>query len=427
MGALAAQPLAALVDTAWIGHIGTTELAGVGVALSVYGTVTKLINIPILAVTTSTVASAVGSGDSKAVSGALTTAVSVGLAAGALQAALLVGVGGPVLNLWGAPTGSGVQHAALQFLQVRALGTPATVSLLVLQGMFRGLGNTQVVLVATLASTAINMVMTPLLAFTCNWGVGGAAAATVLAEVAAGAGLLSLALRQYGWQGQGQQRPGPARLLEFLRPCGYLVVRTLAVGGTMALASSLATRIDPSHAAAHQVCLQVWLASSLLADSLAVAAQSLLAKYAAAGDVASATRVVARTVSISLALGVALAGSLALLRGGVAGAFTRDAAVAACIAGIMPAVVLTQPLNALAFVLDGVLYGVSGFEYAARATVVAAAPAVGVMLLGTRWAAGAPDAQLAWVWAGLTVLMAMRALTIYVPYRMRHDPFDKLA
>ncbi len=40
-----------------------------------------------------------------------------------------------------------------------------------------------------------------------------------------------------------------------------------------------------------QVCFQVWLASSLLADSLAVASQTLLARSVAAGDYAYGRRV----------------------------------------------------------------------------------------------------------------------------------------
>ena len=48
----------------------------------------------------------------------------------------------------------------------------------------------------------------------------------------------------------------------------------------------------------------------------------------------------------------------------------------------MPLVAATQPLNALAFVLDGVLYGVGGFKYASAVMAICAAPALGVMFLG---------------------------------------------
>lgn len=90
---------------------------------------------------------------------------------------------------------------------------------------------------------------------------------------------------------------------------------------------------SPSH------CTQVWLASSLLADSLAVAAQTLLARSMAAGQQAAGKAVVASTLRMSVALGCALAAGLAMARGNVAALFTSDPAVLAALAAIMPAVV----------------------------------------------------------------------------------------
>lgn len=78
----------------------------------------------------------------------------------------------------------------------------------------------------------------------------------------------------------------------WLRVCaGLLALRTVAITSTFALGTSLAARSDTAHAAAHQICLQLWLASSLLADSLAVAAQTLLAQGIAAKDLGQARRV----------------------------------------------------------------------------------------------------------------------------------------
>lgn len=96
-----------------------------------------------------------------------------------------------------------------------------------------------------------------------------------------------------------------------------------------------------------------------------------------------------------------------------------------------PQQIITQPINALAFLADGVLYGVGGFSYAAVAMVMACLPAGAAMLLGSRLSAGlaagaAQDGQLIAVWAGLALLMLGRFLTIYVPLVARRPPFDKL-
>lgn len=52
-----------------------------------------------------------------------------------------------------------------------------------------------------------------------------------------------------------------------------LLLRVIATTFCVTLAASLAARLGPTSMAAFQVCLQVWLATSLLADGLAVAGQ----------------------------------------------------------------------------------------------------------------------------------------------------------
>ena len=197
----------------------------------------------------------------------------------------------------------------------------------------------------------------------------------------------------------------------------------MASTATFALATALTARTDSPHAAAHQICLQLWLASSLLADSLAVAAQTLLARSVAAGNTAASQQIAQRVLRWGVFLGIFLAAALGFSSSVVPTWFTKDAGVLAAISAIYPWIFLTQPINALAFVWDGVLYGVNGFKYAAKAMIVCAAPAASCMLLGLQMP-GDYEAQLTAVWLGLSLLMVMRCLTIYIPFRLRKSPFD---
>ena len=56
---------------------------------------------------------------------------------------------------------------------------------------------------------------------------------------------------------------------------GFLIGRTLAVLTTITLGTSMAARQGPVAMAAHQICMQVWMAVSLLTDSLAASGQVL--------------------------------------------------------------------------------------------------------------------------------------------------------
>lgn len=83
-----------------------------------------------------------------------------------------------------------------------------------------------------------------------------------------------------------------------------------------------------------------------------------------------------------------------------------------------------QPINALAFVWDGILYGTGKFSYGAVAMGAAAVPSIALMEVGARvWAHGDPDLALVSVWLGLALLMLLRWLGLAAPYRLRAGPF----
>lgn len=54
---------------------------------------------------------------------------------------------------------------------------------------------------------------------------------------------------------------------------GLLLARSAAVMLSMTLATSLAARLGAVPMAAHQICTQIWLATSLLSDAIALAGQ----------------------------------------------------------------------------------------------------------------------------------------------------------
>ena len=89
------------------------------------------------------------------------------------------------------------------------------------------------------------------------------------------------------------RRPGRLRWVEKPRfglffSLGWMLgLRTLSLVGTLAVATSAATRISTETVAAHQVVLQVWLTWALVIDSIAVSAQIMVPRAMAAGDAVS--------------------------------------------------------------------------------------------------------------------------------------------
>ncbi|GJP50619.1 hypothetical protein CLOM_g9762 [Closterium sp. NIES-68] len=433
--ALAADPLASLVDTFYIGQIGAVELGGVGVAISVFSLVSKVLNVPLLNVTTSFVAqdehalsqqrqeqekgsstlssssspsapaatlsspSSLSDPPSKPVVPSVSAALLIGVSLGVLEALFLALAAGPVLTVMGLAPGSPMREPALQYLLIRAVGAPAVVLFLTTQGAFRGLKDTRTPLAASVSGNVVNIVLDPILMFSCALGVSGAAAATVAAQyVMAGFLLVKLSSRVH------LMPPALSHLTfgRFFKSGGLLLGRTVALLGCMTLATSMAARQGAVPMAAHQVSLQIWLAASLLSDSTALAAQTLLASAFACNDAARVRAIMLRSLQIGLGMGVLMGLLLALAAPLLPAIFTSDQAVLLQAAALMPFAAAMQPITSLAFVFDGLHYGANDFAFAAIAMIaLAPAAAAHLLLAPSEWG-------LEGVWIGLSLIMAAR-------------------
>jgi Na+-driven multidrug efflux pump len=192
-----------------------------------------------------------------------------------------------------------------------------------------------------------------------------------------------------------------------LQAGSWLTARTLAAVGVMSYSSVAASLLGTVAGAAHQILFQIWLAASLLADAVAIAGQSLLATAIARAESSRVAVILRRTASLGLALGVATACLLAAWGRQLLSVFSTDPGVLAAAALAWPFVVATQPLNTLAFVVDGMLFGASDFAFCAILMTASAMPAFGLMYLGARQGS-LPG--LITLWAGLGVFMAMRTV-----------------
>ncbi|XP_044374381.1 protein DETOXIFICATION 44, chloroplastic isoform X2 [Triticum aestivum] len=432
--ALAADPVTALVDTAFVGHIGSVELAAVGVSISVFNLVSKLFNVPLLNVTTSFVAeqqavdakySGVGENEVSstreqasekrkflpAVSTSLALAAGIGLME---MAALIIG-SGTLMDIVGIPVDSPMRAPAEQFLTLRAYGAPPVVVALAAQGAFRGFMDTKTPLYAVVAGNLVNAILDAIFIFPLGLGVSGAALATVTSEYLAAIILLwklNNELVLFSWNVIGGD------IIRYLKSGALLIARTIAVILPLWLSTSLAARQGPVPMAGYEISLQVWLTISLLNDALALAGQALLASEYAKGNYKQARLVLYRVLQIGGITGLALAATLFLGFGYLTLLFTDDPAVLDVAQSGVWFVTITQPINAIAFVFDGLYYGVSDFGYAAYSTLFAGVVASAFLLVV------APNFGLGGVWAGLTLFMGLRAVAGFWRLGSKGGPWE---
>jgi putative MATE family efflux protein len=179
LGALVAEPLFLLTDTALVGHLGGVPLAGLGIASVVIQTVVGLL-VFLAYATTPMVARRLGSGDTTGAVRAGIDGVWLSLAVGAVLVAAGVPLAGWLVGLFGA-TGE-VTAAATEYLSIALWGIPALLVTLAASGLLRGLQDTTTPLVVAGVGFAANAALNAVFIYGFGWGVAGSAAGTVIAS-----------------------------------------------------------------------------------------------------------------------------------------------------------------------------------------------------------------------------------------------------
>ncbi|OVA19421.1 Multi antimicrobial extrusion protein [Macleaya cordata] len=445
--AIAADPIASLVDTAFIGHIGPVELAAVGVSIAVFNQVSRIAIFPIVSVTTSLVAeedaiaeeqegndpeeACFGNREMKplitkvdsaktvyklspAISNdykiakleqekrhisSASSALVIGAMLGLLQSIFLILGAKPLLGFMGVKSDSPMLTPAKRYLTLRSLGAPAMLLSLAMQGVFRGIKDTKTPLYATVAGDVTNIILDPILMFSFGLGVNGAAIAHIISQY-----LISTILL---WKLREKIHLLPPSInnLQFgryLKNGFLLLARVIAATFCVTLAASVAAHHGSTSMAAFQICLQIWLATSLLADGLAVAGQAILASAFAKKDHDKARATASRVLQLGLVLGLILSIVLGVGLHFGSSLFTDDINVLHLISIGIPFVAATQPINTLAFVFDGVNFGASDFVYSAYSMVLVAIVSILCLFLLSS------SHGFVGIWIALTIYMTLR-------------------
>lgn len=409
LAGLAADPLVSLVDTAFVGQLGRTPLAALGVNASVFSMAFVIFNFLAYG-TTPRVGHALGEDDRREAGRVVMQALTLAILSGFAALGLLQLFAGPILSAMGA---SGeMRGPAMTYLRIRAFAGPAVLLISAGRGAFRGYQDTRTPMYVTIGLNIVNLCLDPLLIFGLGWGLTGAAIATATAQWCGALAFVFLLLVERREEfGIVVELPEATDLVPFLQVGWELFVRTAALIGTMTLATAVATRVGVVAVAAHQVANQIWLFLALVVDALAVSGQALVSQQLGRDDPDEARAVSDRLLEWGTLVGFILAAGFAALGPWLPGWFTGDSSTARAVREVFVFVALLQPLNGLVFVWDGIYMGAEAFDYLAKAMVASAVAAAGVLFLVRPAGWG-----LQGVWWGITTLMVVRASTLAVPY-----------
>lgn len=368
VGALLADPLLGVVDTAVAGRVSVTALGALGLGTALLGAGTWVFNFLVYG-TTSAVARAAGAGRDDLAGRRVVHATAVALVLGIVVAVVVGTLAEPLVRLSGAVEDLVEPTAA--YLRVRAVGLPLVLVAMVGHGAFRGVEDTRTPLLVVVVANLVNATLDIVLVVWGDGGLTGIAWATVAAEAVAVV-LLAALIRRTGLTLTGHGLPTRAEVADLLRVSRDVVLRTGGLVGGLLLVAAAAARVDTATAAAHQVLYQVFLFSAFLQDSLAVAGQALVGNALGRDDDAYVLRLTRRLLGWGVGLAVGTAVLLLALGGVLPRVLTDDTAVLAVVGSAWVIAALVQLPGGLAFVLDGVLMGAEDWAYLRTWTVVAA-------------------------------------------------------
>ena len=411
LGALVAEPLYVLADTAIVGRIGTPQLGGLALASSILLTAHAMF-IFLAYGTTAAVARLLGAGEHRRAAHQAVQSLWLALAAGVVLAVVGLLLSSRLVDALGGDDPE-VLHNALVYLRISLFGLPAMLVVLAGVGYLRGVQDTKRPFAVALGSAAGNFVLEAVLIFGLGLGIGASALSTVLAQSAAAAVFVwwtRKAVARY----DVNLRPDPAAIRRLAVAGWDLLIRTSALRASLTITVAVAARIGTDDLAAHQIVFEVWTVLALVLDAVAIAGQALIGLALGGGQPDRARALGRRMIGWGAACGVLTGAVVLALSPVLPHVFTGDAAVVALAAFLLLHVGFSQPAAGVVFALDGVLIGAGDLRFLAISMVGA-----GVVLVGGALTVLAVGAGIGWLWAVLHAWMASRLALMLWRFRSR--------
>ncbi|MBA2464761.1 MAG: MATE family efflux transporter [Nocardioidaceae bacterium] len=404
--ALVAEPLFLLSDAAIIGHLGTPELAGLGIAGAVVQTAVGLC-IFLAYGTTASVARRIGAGD---VRGALAQGVD------GVWLAVLIGVPttvagvastGWLVSLFGADPA--VADHASTYLRLAFLGVTPLLVMLAATGVLRGLQDTRTPLLVAVGGNVANIGLNLLLVYGLDLGIAGSAIGTDLAQFGSAAVLVAVVVNAARREG-APLRPDLPGVRRAAHAGVALVIRTVTLRASLLVMTYGAATLGATATATQQLAMTLWTFLAFTLDAIAIAAQAITGRFLGAGNLVLTRQVTDRMVRWGLSAGVLTGLGLAAAAPFLGPLFSSDPAVHDLLVPVLLVAAVFQPVAGVVFVLDGVLIGAGDGRYLAWAGAAVLATFAPLAWLSV--VVPDNDAML-WLWAAFgTGFMCARALVL---------------
>ena len=355
-------PLLGMVDLAIVGRLGDDALIG---GIAVGGAVFNFLywNFGFLRMGTSGfTAQAYGARELREAARVLVRGVCVAAAV----AGMIWIFQRPLLEeaLWIMEGSEAVEEAARRYFRVRVWAAPATLSLYAFTGWFIGMQNSRIPMWISIGINVMNIGCSFAAVRGFGMGIEGVALGTVVAQWS-GVAMAVVIVGQYYGRFFGREILRQSGVLSwgvmrrFFRVNGDIFLRTVCLVAVFTYFTAASTRMGDTLLAVNTLMLQLFTLFSYMMDGFAYAGEALAGRYWGAGN----RQLLRRAVRGLLGWGAVLAGLFTLLYAvagsEILGLFTDSSVSLEAARGYAGWAVLVPVCSFLAFLLDGILVGIT--------------------------------------------------------------------
>lgn len=355
-------PLLGMVDLAIVGRLGNDALIG---GIAVGGTIFNFLywNFSFLRMGTSGfTAQAYGARNfdeaARVLVRALSVAVAVALVIWALQ--LLV-----VRLAMGVMEGSeAVEQAASRYFLVRVWAAPATLSLYAFTGWFIGMQNSRTPMWISIGINVVNIGCSLAAVRLFGMGIEGVALGTVIAQWSGVALALLIIRRYYGrfFRRDTFRHSGVLSwpvMRRFFKVNSDIFLRTLCLVAVFTYFTIASTRMGDTLLAVNTLMLELFTLFSYMMDGFAYAGEALAGRYCGAGNTPMLHRAVRGLLRCGVVVMLFFTLLYAVAGGQILRIFTSSETILDAARDYAVWAVLVPVCSFLAFILDGIVVGIT--------------------------------------------------------------------
>lgn len=356
------EPMAEMIDTAILGHVNTTWVGSLAATNACLGSFAWLFNFLSYGVTAQ-IAQSLGAQKKEVLGTHILTALLMALVIGVGVGVLLLLFGQQLLGTVMGARGELLVESQLYY-SIRVIGYPLTILSISLIGILRGLQKIPLTMGIVLLTTLLNALGTYLVVFHYGWGIEGAAWATVLSFLAGDCVALGWLWKHRRDFGLGEGWKVDWNDVMDLGSDGLnLAGRTGMLTLSFFIVTVFATRLGTTVVAAYQVALQAWLLAAYCMDGLAITATSLGGQLLGKGNHEAHRLLAQRLVNLGFGIGISFFFFYWLTETWVQSLFTNRPEIMTLLSSVWFWLAASQPVNALAYVYDGILFGAKDFVF----------------------------------------------------------------